>query len=378
MTSVEYPTGELSRPYEFLSPTSFEEMRTCRLRAAFKVLGKGGHSADGSAALHLGNVCHRVMEVAVQDRTLLSDLWEDSFESVWDAEIAREVAKMEARGGHHPVPAERWPDYEVKRARLRRVARRIRAILVDLPVESSVVPEAKLEAFEGRLRGVADLVIRPPGPHRMLDYKSGGVIDDASQTPRERYVRQLHLYSALEAASTGTWPERLHLFPLRGSPVEIDVDPDAATGLANEALSILAEFNSACPGPQPAAPAPENCLDCPYSAQCPAFWLASESWGEGICAVKGEVTRTAASDFNGVSLEVLRESGPLVDKKTLLRNIDPVEHPAVLNVTVGTTVAVTGLLQEANRSSYRLPAWGRFHIEKPEESQSPMPRETGD
>lgn len=299
----------------------------------------------------------------VRDGYLIFDAWEARLDEAWDTEIASEVLAMASENDSRSareVP-ERWADYEVKRARLSHVAQRVRELLLQLPPEATILPEVSLEGYDRRLRGVADLVMRPPGTHRVVDYKTGGVLDARSNMPREKYVRQLQLYAALEEESTGQWPETLHLLPLRGAPVEVDVDPGACKALATEALELLSTFNAACPGPQPASPSLEGCSECPFSARCPDFWGACESWPEGLLAVRGRAIRILNSELNGVSVELVRESGTVISERVLLRNIDPETHPEVRDTVVGARVAATGLREEKLRGTYRVPPWG--HLE---------------
>src|SRR4051794_19915820 len=154
---------EHSIEYESLSPSSFEDLRACRLRAAFRRDARPPSQHPTSAAQRLGNVCHRVLESLVRTGALLSDSWDDAFATSWGEEIRREALVLE-RGGHPVSEPERWPDYQVKRARLRKVAVRLRDILCELPPTAALLPEEALHGFDGRLRGVADLVVRPPGP----------------------------------------------------------------------------------------------------------------------------------------------------------------------------------------------------------------------
>src|SRR5436853_7184960 len=105
---------EQSRPYEYLSPSSYEAMRACRLRAAFASLGRGHRVERAGAAVYIGNICHRVLESVVKSKALTSDGWDSAIESSWDSEVRRELASLAAAA---VVPADedprRWPDFEL-------------------------------------------------------------------------------------------------------------------------------------------------------------------------------------------------------------------------------------------------------------------------
>jgi hypothetical protein len=299
----------------------------------------------------------------VREGGLRADSWRESLESAWGEEVAREVSLLPARDDGLPETPERWPDYQVKRARMRRMARRVRDLLLALPEGPGFLPEEELEGYGRLLRGVADLVIRTPESHRVIDYKTGDILDRQTALPRESYVRQLHIYAALEAQTTGDWPQLLHLFPLRGEPMGIEADVAASESVAAEALQLLEDFNAASPGPQPASPSEVTCQHCPFSAKCPAFWSACENWGEELVAVRGQVTRTSSSEFNGTSIEVEVTSGTISESTVLVRNLDPLDHPAVLALVPGGNVGLTGMTREKGRDSYHLPPWGQVATE---------------
>ena len=342
-------------------------MRACRLRAAYAKMSHPQHGRRQSPAQRLGNVCHRVLAKMVVEGNFMSESWQTRLYETWDEEVVSEMSAV-VHAGDSPQTSEvpeRWPGYEVKRARLRYVGQRVRDLLLELPAGATVLPEVPLEGYERRLRGIADLVLRSQGAHRVVDYKTGGVLDGTTQLPREKYVRQLQMYAALEAESSGEWPDTLHLLPLRGAPVEIAVDPVECADLAVEALELLSAYNAMCPERQPASPGQDTCSTCPFSARCPDFWESCESWSGDFLAVRGRAVRTMSTELNGISVELAETSGTVPHELVLLRNIDPEVHPAARDAVVGTVVAATGLWEEKTRGTYRVPPWG--HLECIEE-----------
>ena len=178
-----------SRPIRRISPSSFEILRACRLRAAYaqELHGVGLRAP----ALRLGSAAHRVLDDLVASRALLADDWRDQAERRWDQEIKRESAESEEAGERARWgEPERWPGFEVKRARLLRLVGRLRELVSALPAAAELLTEVPLEAYEGQLYGVADLVIRGDA-HAIVDYKTGGVIERDSGEIRASYARQL-------------------------------------------------------------------------------------------------------------------------------------------------------------------------------------------
>ena len=75
---------------------------------------------------------------------------------------------------------------------------------------------ANYQAFDGQLRGCADVVFESAQGVELIDYKTGKIFDedeDGNCTVKEKYWQQLHLYAAMHQDCTGTWPVKGHLVP---------------------------------------------------------------------------------------------------------------------------------------------------------------------
>lgn len=342
-----------------ISPTGYEVLRGCRLRMAFGQRHAGA-SFHRTPAMRLGDVCHHVLDDAVRTRALLSPEWKEEVRLLWETYAEAEEQSAEAEGAHEPVA--RWPGYQLKRARLFQVAGRVRELIAALPEDAEVLTEAPLSAFEGRLFGRADLVIRGETVRRLIDYKSGSVIDRESLEPRESYVRQLQLYAFLERESSGAWPTSAHLLPLHGPPVEIAIDAATCTAVAADAIASLEMFNAAAPGEQPASPARATCGYCQYAAGCYAFWSVCDgSWAPDVLAASGRVERAFTTPLGGVSLRLAVEKGSLEADAITVSGIDPALHPAALAADVGSELAAVRLVL-AGADGYRLPSWGVIDV----------------
>lgn len=317
----------------------------------------------GTDATRLGSICHAVLDRAVSDGVFASSDWKAKVAALWvDAVAAEESRAIEAG---ITKPAQAWTGYQIKRARLLKVAERLRGFLEELPPGTEVLTEHALSAEGGRLFGRADLILRGEGVHRIIDYKSGGVTDVEGKT-RAAYVHQLQLYALLEHADSGSWPDTAHLFPLQGAPVEIDVEPSECIRRGQEALDLLDAFNAAAPGQQPASPSPALCRWCDHTTVCSAFWRAcNESWATELLAASGTVQRSFTTPVGGTTVLLDAVAGSVASGPTFVKQIDSAVFPDAAHVSVGATVVVTGLRADEHGGGYQLLRTGGFRAEMP-------------
>jgi RecB family exonuclease len=315
----------------------------------------------GTPAARLGTVCHSVLDKAVREGWLETDAWRQLVEEQWDREVAAEHDRGQA-ADHLGEPG-KWPGYQLKRARLFQVANRLRDFLDDLPVGAEVLTEEPLSTDDGLLFGRVDLIIRTAERHQIIDYKSGGVLDRETNLPREAYVRQLQLYAFLEHASSGSWPSSAHLFPLKGAPIEIDIEADRCAALAADALAALRAYNDLVPTSQPASPTPAICQWCSAATVCAPFWDSCDAtWASAIQAVAGVVSRVFVTPLGGVTLHLEAVTGSLGVQRVVIKNVDPVIFADASAVSEGDEVAATGLRVDDRGAGYWLSSTGGFTV----------------
>lgn len=350
-----------SLPLQYVTPSSFEVLRRCPLSMAFSQ--HVAMAGTGNPASWLGDVCHRVLERFVSEGALWRGAWEEELISAWQEELAAEVERVrEAMPRGRYGDAQRWPGYNLKQARLRMVARRLRDVLLKIATSAEVLTEVDLVARAGRLRGRADLVIRSKDQHAVIDYKSGSVTQGGNIVPA--YERQLQLYSAMEAESSGSWPHTAQVLPLSGPPLEVDVDPDRCDALADSAVALLETFNATVPAVPKAIVAEDSCPACRFAAVCPAFW---EGWSaneaEALLAAEGLVIDSRETPLNGFLIRLDAQRGSVGERRIRVRGIDQDLHPEVQSIETGRTVAFAGLVEEPEReASFRLGTRGRLAI----------------
>jgi hypothetical protein len=206
---------------------------------------------------------------------------------LWKEEIAeQEASAADSALEKHFGPAPGWPGYNIQKIR---VINRAQKILERRGkaggAKGSIQAEKYYRAYEGRLRGRAD-VVRSVGERTEIeDYKTGGIYDEQDGTTilKSRYRSQLLLYAAMHHSTEGHWPVAGHVLPMIGEKASVCIDPAEAEQEAQNALGLLEDFNArATQGATPeqlAAPSPEACRYCSYRAHCEPFWMhVSPDW----------------------------------------------------------------------------------------------------
>lgn len=291
--------------------------------------------------------------------------WRTAFEELWKAAITRQeeqaaASPLEAHWGS----AVTWPNYAKKKVSTRRLCERIssnRPASHDQERGStpSGLREQRQSAFDGRLIGKADVIIRAPEPV-IEDYKTGALFEaDDQREVKPHYRLQMLLYAVLEHEETGVWPLRAYLIPLEGQRVEIKIDPAEATQAAVRALEDLAHYNrSVKAGGDPvalASPTPETCLFCPYAIECPAFWTTSNpSWAASeIVAASGEVSGSETAQNGMLSLAIRVVRGSVAPGNYHLYDLDPQRFAVLASAPNGTEAAATWLRGDPASSQLR-------------------------
>lgn len=328
------------------------------MRVSFMQTGNFG--APRSPAVRLGDACHHVLDFLVATGALMGDQWDVELGRQWQREIDHERVLQTPFDLSRWGPPEAWPNYELKKARLRNLTRSLRQLMVGLPADAHVLTEHDLTGRGGLLAGRADLVIRSASRHLVVDYKSGSVLDAVTQAMIPAYENQLRIYAALEREASGEWPEKAVLMPLNGPPIELAINPVECDAVADEAVALLHAYNVAAPGPQPATPSPGSCRRCAASCHCPAFWAAYRpDWAPELIAVRGKIVRLSTTPLGGVAARVQVESGaggPVAD----VRKLREADHPGVSALSIGDGFCAVGLQDSLDGSALYLPSNGHF------------------
>jgi CRISPR/Cas system-associated exonuclease Cas4 (RecB family) len=265
------------------------------------------------------------------------------------------------------IPPERWPNYEITRARLVRVFTQIAALVAEAGGGSEILAEHSLTAANGRIHGRADLIVRSPRLHVIVDYKTGSVTDHEGQ-PLADYAAQLLLYAYMEHDRTGSFPSAGYLMPFDDAAIRMEVDATSAKEAGRAAIAELDQFNErALTGAeQPARPAPETCRFCPFSIVCAPFWnYCNASWGGRLLAARGTIVRIARGQLPLVNLEVQVVRGSVAESSLVIRQAALSDFPVLADADSGDEIAIVGLVPEPERGTYRIRPSGRLWIGSP-------------
>jgi hypothetical protein len=305
-------------------------MRLCGLRGALAF----SHEAD-RWVLHdprawLGIAFHRVMAAIRPGATPANA------ETVWNAAIdqAALAASLHPLDSRFAAP-ERWPSYFLVRQRARASASHIVSrggarsdggVGFAALAKSARAPEHLFQARGGRLVGRPDHF----DGHLLTEHKSS-LPDPAwpgADELLDSFRRQLHLYAAIIADVTATWPTRGRVVAASGQVLEVEFDPVACSAEADAALAALDTLNSGLISearPECLAhPSPQACAGCPFQIICPAFWRRLGADGmKGLpdVAIEGVLQRLETShdgDLYTVHLVVGSTSHQLNDQQAVV------------------------------------------------------------
>jgi hypothetical protein len=335
-------------------------MRTCRLRAGLTKAAGISDVTLGNPKSWLGIAYHNVLE-----KIASVDLERDSIESaicrLWKDAVEKQFAinalhTLDRRFG----PPETWPGYYLCYAS---VSLRANELLLKRETSrlqgqpswnggAKAIREQRFSGFGGRLVGKPD-VIRYP---EIIDYKTGGIIEwnDANQADsiKAGYIRQLRIYGFLVNESLGWWPTTGILLPPVGPGAHLDLEPDACTVEATDAVALLDEYNAELQRSTSvrslASPSASTCKWCQFKLVCSPFWEAVRpDWAAQLesAVVEGIVQDVPTSIHGGaaVSLSISVERGTQETETLHIAPLDPETHFFANLPTLNDRIRVVGL-----------------------------------
>ena len=262
------PTAQLLAS---VSPSRFRDLTECQLRVAFNQ--RVTSSAVSSDAQIVGNCLHAAMNEFVKEREFERDNAFDLIESRFHAKLVEQAPGREVRG------------VRVAAARLTKIVARVIELIGEAGAGVVMLTEQYLEARDGRLQGVVDLIIDSQALHLIVDYKTGPATDEDGKVV-ETFATQLELYAVLEQERSGRWPARGVLLRFGGPPVSVDLAPNVCQETADRLLDALAAYNALTGTVPPGNASETTCMFCSFAPCCSAFWGAvSPNWERG--AVRG-------------------------------------------------------------------------------------------
>ena len=329
-----------------VSVTEAEVLRCCPLQLAYRRSGHGTRKSTPWA--RLGTVCHEVLEQAARSELgEIDEVFDDRFTQIWNERIgeqerqAAETGELELYG-----PATGWPTYATKRARLRRRARELTIEATSWRDREGVRIEERLQVDGEALYGYVDLVVRDPGPYRVIDYKSGVVTSPSEDLLVDPgYRRQVLLYAYLESIQPGGGrPVEGQVVPLAGDVIRFPIDWVEVGNLVSETHGLINEAANATEPVDLARPSAQHCRCCTYAARCPAF--LSELTPEldlGSAALVGTVVSRSVDPSGQLTIDLNVERGTVAARSARVERIDPRRFSAIAGAATGWQVSCVGL-----------------------------------
>ncbi len=359
------------RPIQAISPSLAEILRNCSLQAAISRISGIKRFVLGNPKAWLGTAYHNVLEKLwkptdeeLTDMELVEHLWTNAIDALRQKAIVHPL-------NHRFATPEKWPGYYLVRACVQVRAEevlaeqpRLQASAGSVSNSAGVLCEQRLSAMDGKLVGKPDVVM----DNEIRDYKSGRIYDvttDGTQTVKQEYVRQLHLYGHLVYEKYGYYPTKGKLLPMQGPAAEVNLDPETCAAEATDAIKLLDSFNAKLAMSEEvsslATPSPKACRWCQYKAICPAFWKGVEdSWGEelGSATVRGDLKEPPAVIHHGraFSLSIEVSAGTSALSEVSIAPLDGEVHSKLAAFQTSDTVRIVNLYQRRDGQLAPTPA----------------------
>lgn len=324
-----------SEAVQYLTPSSFEEMRACRLRYELRHTSRGA-ARQGPPAARIGQLCHRVVQRLIEENLLPGSQWPQRFDRVW----AEETLALPTDPGYRAP--ELWPGYALKKVGLKRALAELNAMLTSNGIPATIQTELVLKSNSGHLRGRLDVLCQVAGRWQVIDLKTGRIDSGIDRGLNSSYRRQVQLYAYLVAQQTGEWPSEAVVLPLEGAAVHVGTDPGTCETIAREAQELLNVYNSTLPGTQPDTVSGDTCPSCPVAARCPAFWAKWKSeYAPDLIAYRGEVVAVYRALNGRTAVRVAVKSGD--EPEIFIQGLDEAVHPNVTRLRPESFLSVVGL-----------------------------------
>ena len=279
-------SGSSIEPITGISPTAFNTMRECALKALWS-LSRKTPLLPQSPKARVGIVAHRLLAESGQGQLRphidpISSRWSELVE---EAQAAMSASPLEV----HLVPLhDSVPDIDVRRIktiqRAFEIADARRSVQTGDKIQSPgsrYGHEFRVRSNDGLIRGTIDAVIRTDSGAVIQDYKSGPTMEsdgDDEFKLKESYQTQLKMYAALYAESCKEWPISLELVPMSGETREVVLERAECMNLLDDAKASLKDLNAAVLAYPTdslpsllASPSPAACSFCPYRPACKPY-----------------------------------------------------------------------------------------------------------
>jgi RecB family exonuclease len=271
-----------------ISPSQFTAIERCPYQAVLMAGGIRNLLCPNPASI-IGTVIHKLIDEKSRGGLEQASL----FDSQWDHLVREQEDILKDLGYVSMIPLK----YSLRDFALRKTAAKRMIVKVSTNAYRSRLTGASemwLSDPDLGIRGRIDLVVGTEDGVRLIDYKTGSVLDDRGRVKSE-YRDQMLLYGYLYYRTQGTYPKELYVVDITGSRIPIAFTPVECLEVAQRALRIIRDVNehvSTTTALTLARPEKMVCRRCSYRPSCQAHW--AEGQGESItgCDVKGTLVST--------------------------------------------------------------------------------------
>jgi RecB family exonuclease len=321
MTSNRIPDIPLKQ-MERISPSRFIALQGCQLREIWQSQREVPSLLPGNTAAKIGIIIHRMLELTYKGVIRTDhDIVEKWEEEVRIIEQTMRTNLLDA----HLLPLSQSRNYEVKKLRCLLLVQRLLKGTHNTSSSSITMnhSEVWLETIDKKIGGKVDLIRQTTTGAQLIDFKTGSIVDEFSNTVKSEYQTQIKLYAALYHEVTGLWPDRLTLVGLDRAETDVEYSSSEAEYLLDAAKDLMESINkNILSNGQEffASPKPVTCYYCNFRPACHKYWSQRTFDNAWPTDIHGEVTNIKTSPVGLLMVEIYQDGNILK-----VRGLEPVK-----------------------------------------------------
>lgn len=307
---------------ERISPSRFIALQECQLREIWQSQREVPPLLPGNTAAKIGIIIHRMLELTY--KCLIRT--DNEIAAKWEEEVR--TIEQTMRTNHldaNLLPLSQSRNYEVKKLRCFLLLQRLLKGTHNISSSSITMnhSEVWLETIDKKIGGKVDLIRQTTNGAQLIDFKTGSIIDDFSNSVKSEYQTQIKLYAALYHKVTGSWPNRLTLVGLDRAETDVEFSSGEAEYLLSAAKDLMESINKNILSNSQeyfAFPKPVTCYYCIFRPACHKYWSQRTLENAWPTDIRGEVISIKTSPVGLLMVEINQE-GNIVK----VRGLDPVK-----------------------------------------------------
>lgn len=258
-------------PLTSIAPSKVEALNLCAYQVALSANARRLKLPilPPSPYAIMGQLVHRMYQ-GIYAREILSAA---DFENSW-VTYERQL-ENKFYNGTNGVLKQHVTDYIIKKLTCKKVIPESHRSTWQNAQETKVITEKRFFSSSGRVIGIADLIIETSHEVKIIDHKTGKVLDKNGKL-KEAYRKQLLLYAHLYFRANGKYPDILIIRDLFGKNFTVPFTAKDCASLYDWVLTKLDDINNFIlngdSGNQSIAnPSVELCKSCDVRVSCPYY-----------------------------------------------------------------------------------------------------------